>query len=129
MKKVVVLLTLSLVVHLQCGGSCLAGSAAATAAVNETTSEPPCHQHAESPSKHREDPSHAPAHANNSPCSQGQGIEAKLSGARKLILPLAAIMPAAAANLTPHRPVIVRFGFGTPPRLEDPPTLFPVLRI
>lgn len=127
MKSIVVLLTFSLVLHLQCGGSCLADSAEVKA--DQTTSEPPCHQHAESSSKRSQVPSHAPAHDDSSPCSQGQVTEFKSSVAGKVALPLAAIMPNTIENLTAHRPLIVRLSPEKAPHLADPPTLFSVLRI
>jgi len=104
-------------------------SADTKAAVDQTNSEPLCHQHAESPSKDSPVPSHAPSHDGASPCNQGQVIESKLSVGGKVTLPLVAILPHAVQNLTERRPRIIGFSLGEPRDAADPPILFSVLRI
>jgi hypothetical protein len=128
MKSVVLLLTFSLVLHLECGGSCLVDPANAKAAVDQTTSEPPCHQHAEGRSQ-SQIPSNTPAHDGTSPCSQGQVIESKLLGAGKVTLPLVAIAPHTVEHLTAFWPSIIGFSPGKPPHLSLPPDPSSVLRI
>jgi len=104
-------------------------SADAKATVDQTSSEPPCHQHAESPSKDSPAPSHAPSHDGTSPCNQGQVIESKLSVDGKVTLPSVAILPNTVQNLTDPRPRIIAFALGEPFHAADPPTLFSILRI
>ena len=128
MKGIVLFLTFSLVLHLQCAGSCLVDSANAKAAVEQTSSEPPCHQHAEGGSQSQV-PSHAPVHDGTSPCNQGQVIESKLSGGDRVTLPLVAILPHRVESLTALAPSIIQFSPGKPTHLSPSPDLISVLRI
>ena len=104
-------------------------SAEAKAIVDHTSSEPPCHQHAESPSKGSQVPSHAPSHDGTSPCNQAQVIKSDLSVGGKVTLPLVAILPHTIENLTIDGSLVRSFNAGRPPDLPPAPALISVLRI
>src|SRR5215467_15056762 len=69
-----------LLLHVQCGGSCLLSAFGTKADVSPTSSEPPCHKHQETPTKDQ-----APSHDSNSPCDQGPVTDSKLSSGGKVI--------------------------------------------
>jgi hypothetical protein len=84
-----------MLVHLQCGGSCLVeafGAPAHPAAANE---EPSCHHQQDAPA----DDNQQPSHDANAPCSRGQLIEGKTYNFGKVVLQTAAILPAEAPSL------------------------------
>src|SRR6516162_4758052 len=88
-------LVLVMLIHLQCGGSCLVeafGGPAHSAAASE---EPSCHHHQDAPA----DDNPQPSHDANAPCSRGQLIESKTYDFGKVVLQMAAILPAEAPSL------------------------------
>jgi hypothetical protein len=74
MKAVCAILITILVVHVQCGASCLVDSFRASGGNTPVSVEPPCHQHGDAP-----DQSSHPSHEKNNPCGQGTLIEAKVT--------------------------------------------------
>ena len=81
------LLIAALVVHLQCGGSCLAETLNSQTAGASSSVEPPCHEH--------QQPTDSPQqnHDRFNSCSQGPLIEAKGGASGKGMLNVAAISP------------------------------------
>ena len=95
MKLLPKFLVLVMLIHLQCGGSCLVeafGGPVHSAAANE---EPSCHHHQDAPAGDNQQPSHD----ENAPCSRGQLIESKTYDFGKVVLQTAAILPAEAPSL------------------------------
>src|SRR5262249_16143240 len=95
MKLLPKFLILVMLVHLQCGGSCLVeafGGPVPSAAANK---EPSCHHQQDAPADDKQQPSHDA----NAPCSLGQLIEAKTYNFGKVVLQTAAILPAEAPSL------------------------------
>src|SRR5262245_34012383 len=95
MKTLSTMLILLLLLHLQCGGSCLAESLD-RAMQGATDAQPPCHQHGQTPTNQPQQSSH---HVEGT-CAQGPVIEAKL-GIGKAVLQLGAILPDAIAASQP----------------------------
>jgi len=89
MKMFSALLVGVLLLHLQCGGSCLFGSFEGKIDTPSTSPEPPCHKHAEIPSKGQ-----APSRDGNSPCNQGPVADSKLSSGGKVTLQMPLMLPA-----------------------------------
>src|SRR2546427_12981760 len=89
MKMFSALLVGVLLLHLQCGGSCLFGSFEGKIDTPSTSPEPPCHKHAEIPSKGQ-----APPRDGNSPCNQGPVAASKLWSAGKGTLQMPLILSA-----------------------------------
>src|SRR2546429_5575187 len=104
MKMFSALLVGVLLLHLQCGGSCLFSSFERKIDVPSTSSEPPCHKHAEIPSKGQ-----APSRDGNSPCNQGPVADSKLSSGGKITLPMPAMLPATIGPLAAFHWGIIRF--------------------
>src|SRR5215470_10653868 len=95
MKLLPTFLVLVMLIHLQCGGSCLVeafGGPVHSAAASE---EPSCHHHQDVPA----DDNQQPSHDANAPCSRGQLIEFKTYNSGKVVLQTAAILPAEAPSL------------------------------
>ena len=74
MKTLCSSLILLLLLHLQCGGSCLAESLGLPGRTAPASTEPPCHQHGQTPVNDQQ-----PPHQADSICSQGPLIQSKLS--------------------------------------------------
>jgi len=94
-----------LVIHLQCGGLCLADS------LKSAANEQPCHQRSNVPSKLPHQPDDT-----STRCGQGSLIEARIAFAAKHML----------AVTVPVVPVLTRFvlsdeSFNPPFRAENPP--------
>src|SRR5262249_5182290 len=87
MKTLPTMLILLLLLHLQCGGSCLAESLD-RATQGATDAQPPCHQHGQTPTNKPQQSSH---HVEGT-CAQAPVIEAKLD-IGKAVLQLGAILP------------------------------------
>jgi hypothetical protein len=117
------LLITVLLLHLQCGGSCLLDSFGTKANMTSTSSEPPCHQHSETPLKDQ-----APTHDGNSLC-QGPITASKLSNGMKVTLVAAAVAPVAIETPALGSSGITRFLAVQPPHLSSPLNRLSVLRI
>src|SRR5215467_935213 len=85
-----------LLLHVQCGGSCLLSAFGTKADVSSTSSEPPCHHQEGTPTKDQ-----TPSHDSNSPCDQGPVTESKLSFAGKVTTQLPAILATAYQLVAP----------------------------
>ena len=105
MKTLCAIVTVVLVMHLQCGGLCLADSLRAPA------KEQPCHQHSNAPSDERHN-----SDDTRSRCGDGSVIEAKIAFAAKHML---TVMVAAVPVVT----IAVPSNQTCPPgfRAEKPP--------
>src|SRR6266704_7142130 len=114
MKMFSALLVGVLLLHLQCGGSCLFGSFEGKIDTPSTNSEPPCHKHAEVPSKGQ-----APARDGNSPCNQGPVANSKLSSVGKIALQMPAMLPATVGPLAGFDSGISGFIAERPPHLPS----------
>src|SRR3989442_6942588 len=79
MKFACALLLVVMALHSECGATCLA-EALRSKAAPVATSDPPCHQHQQSPSRSNEMPQDRSA-----PCSQAPTIELKASPTIKLL--------------------------------------------
>ena len=123
MKMFSALLVGVLLLHLQCGGSCLFGSFEGKIDTPSTSPEPPCHKHAEIPSKGQ-----APSRDGNSPCNQGPVADSKLSSGVKVTLQMPAI-PATVGPLAGFDFGISGFIAERPPHLPSPVVRLSVLRI
>ena len=88
-----VFLAFVLLVHLQCGGSCLIQLLGAKAQTAAPAAEPPCHQHGQMPSKGGQ-----PSHETNSPCSQDVLIQSKTL-VKKIVLNVAVLSQPAIVSL------------------------------
>src|SRR6266566_3622712 len=124
MKMFPALLVAVLLLHLQCGGSCLFGSFERKIDVPSTSSEPPCHEHAQIPSKGQ-----APSHDGNGPCNQGPITGSKLSSGGKVSLQVAAILPATVGPLAAFDCGITGFIAEKTPHLLSSVVRLSVLRI
>jgi hypothetical protein len=113
-----------LLLHLQCGGSCLLSAFGTKTDASSTSSEPPCHHQSESPSK-----TPAPAHDSNGPCDQSPVTEFKLSAAGQVPLQFVAILPTTVSYMEPYDSLIAGFTLEKPPHLPAPIVLVSVLRI
>jgi hypothetical protein len=111
MKIFSALVIAALLLHVQCGDSCLVDSLHAKAP------EPPCHKHAETPVK-----DHAPAHENNSVCSERSVIGSA-------VFQVLAILPVDTAALLPVESVVARLTVSKPPDLHSSNFLTSVRRI
>src|ERR1051326_7215951 len=78
-----------MLLHLQCGGSCLVDSFGGSIHSVAPDSEPSCHHHQDVP----ENKDQQSSHDANAPCSRGQLIESKTYDAGKILLPIAGILP------------------------------------
>ena len=115
----------ALLMHLQCGSSCLAESLGSRQQTTPISTEPPCHQHSQAPSN---DP--VPKHETNTPCTQGPAAEAKSLLCRKNVhLHVAALLPLAAPVLTLEPAIEANFRWHNPPDESSPPKAVSVLRI
>ena len=123
MKMLSALLVGVLLLHLQCGGSCLFSSFGRHVDVPATSSELPCHKHAETPSK-----APVPSRDGNSPCNQGPVADSKLSSGVKVTLQMPAI-PATVGPLAGFDFGISGFIAERPPHLPSPVVRLSVLRI
>ena len=86
------LLITVLLLHAQCGGSCLLESFGGRTNTTPAPAAPACHQHTQVPSKGRQAPQE-----NNTPCSQRSLIESSpITG--KVILQFVAVLPAVIAS-------------------------------
>src|SRR5262249_3229890 len=121
MKAVCAILITILVVHVQCGASCLVDSFGALARSAPVTAEPPCHQHSDAP-----DQSSHPLHEKNNPCGQGTLLEVKATD------PLPDIdiaLPAIAALTQFHDSSLPAVTLEHSPGTASPPIAFSNLRI
>lgn len=123
-KSLAGLLIIILMLHLQCGGSCLLESFGAKANVASPSSEPPCHQHSETPPKDK-----IPAHDGNSPCNQGPVTESKWSTGASLMVHTSAVVPGVIENPTFESVDMTGFVPEQPPHLLFPLHRLSVLRI
>lgn len=119
-----ILIALVMLMHLQCGASCLSESLGSTAQATPVSTEPACHQRANFPSNS----SHAP-HETNTPCSQGPVVEAKIMLSGKWVQHLIAVLPPAAPILSLDQSTNLTFSTHHPPDVWSPPISLPVLRI
>jgi hypothetical protein len=124
MKYVCMLLIAVLVVHLQCGGSCLAEMLSSQADVSKGSAEPPCHQHQQQSSDVPQ-----PRHDTVSSCSQGPIIDAKATASGKCALDVAAISPIVSRPPSFTAPVGPQPVVNNPPGIPDPTFATSVLRI
>jgi len=124
MKMFSALLVGVLLLHLQCGGSCLFGSFEGKIDTPSTNSEPPCHKHAEIPSKGQ-----APSRDGNSPCNQGPVADSKLSSGGKVTVPMPAMLPATVGPLAAFDCGIIRFIVEKTPHFPSSVARLSVLRI
>src|SRR5215510_14012935 len=113
-----------LLLHVQCGGSCLVSAFRTMAEPSSTSSEPPCHRHEGTPTKDQ-----APSHDSKSPCDQGPITESKLSFGGKVTSQLPAILPTACRLLAPFDWGITGFIEEKPPNLSHSLARLSVLRI
>ena len=123
MKVLCGLVIATLVLHLQCGGSCLTDSSGEKAQAASMSTEPPCHSHTEVPAKGR-----PPAHEGNSLCNQAPLTESKVSAGGKVALQFAAILPATIESLPPYGSFF-SFVPEKPAGLSSPSLRVSVLRI
>src|SRR5215467_5895678 len=124
MKMFSALLVGVLLLHLQCGGSCLFSSFGRQVDVPSTSSEPPCHKHAEIPSKGQ-----SPSRDGSSPCNQGPVADSKLSSGGKITLQMPAMLPATVESLAPFDFGITGFITKKTPHLRPSVVRLSVLRI
>jgi len=118
MKILCAILIAIVVVHLQCGGSCLGESSKIP-----VSTDPPCHQHSNTP-KDSDQP-----HESNNRCGQGSLIEAKAAGfGRHVLQPIAFIVPAAAPTIT-FGVVPIPVAVQSPPDLSTITSTVSILRI
>jgi len=114
-----------LVLHLQCGGSCLLNSAGPAPAVTSTTSpEPPCHQHSGTPSGDQTPKPHS-----NGPCDQGPLTQSTLSAAAKTGFSVAAVLPPGIETVMTPDSVTRVYNPETPPQVTSSSARLSVLRI
>jgi hypothetical protein len=109
MKSFCGLIAVLLVLHLQCGGSCLVESFATPQAAS-TAGQPPCHHQGGVPSK-----SPAPSRQTSGPCSQTSIVELKAATSKAVVLEFVAALP---------NPVVLSAASGfviTLPGRENPP--------
>jgi hypothetical protein len=87
MKYLGMLLIVALVVHLQCGGSCIAETMTSKTAAPTSSLDPPCHEH--------QQPNDSPEQNQDgfNACSQGSFIEAKAGATGKALLNVPMILP------------------------------------
>ena len=124
MKMLAALLVGVLLLHLQCGGSCLSSSFERKVDEPSTSSEPPCHKHTEVPSK-----SQAPSRDGHSPCNQGPVADSKLSSGGKVTLQVPAMLPATVGLLATFDFGITGFIPEKTPHLPSSTVRLSVLRI
>lgn len=124
MKSLCTVLIAVLVLHLQCGGSCLAESFGSAAHPLPAGEEPPCHQNAEFPSD-----SPKPSHQANNPCGQGPIIQSKLTISGKIALQFAAVLPVMVPVITVNHPIVHQSVPADPSAVLSPPIPFSILRI
>ena len=119
-------LVAALVLHLQCGGSCLLNSSgrAAIALASTSSPEPPCHQHAEMPSR-----DHAPKHDSNSPCDQGSLTQSTLSAAAKTGLNVVGVLPPGIETVVARDSATCLYRPEKPPDVRSASVPISVLRI
>jgi hypothetical protein len=110
--------------HLQCSGSCVLNSSSGRPAVVLTSSDPPCHRHAEIPSKDQ-----TPKHDANGPCDQGPPAQSTLSAAAKIALHITGILPADIGTPVADSPAAAVFNLDKPPHVSPPSIHISVLRI
>jgi hypothetical protein len=120
-----VLITVVLLMHLQCGAFCLAGSLGNGPQSTPVSTEPPCHQHTPAPTSSPQAP-----HESNTPCTQGPVLDAKLllcgKSAREQVTGAVPVTPA----LLILRPgVEIVFRTHKQPAAPSPPIASSVLRI
>src|SRR5437867_2424767 len=106
MKTLSFMLAAVMIMHLQCGGSCLSESLQAA--------QPPCHQHGSAPSKTPQVP-----HDANSPCTQGPLIESQFM----------AVLPVTIQTITLIEPISRTFTTHDPSGVWSPPIPLSILRI
>ncbi len=75
--------------HLQCGGSCIVEAFGREVHATTTETHPPCHQDRDGPADNQH-----PSHDVTSPCTQGQLIESKTYNAGKVLLEVDGVLPA-----------------------------------
>ena len=124
MKMFSALLVGVLLLHLQCGGSCLFSSFGRNVDGPATSSEPPCHKQAETPSK-----APAPSRDGNSPCNQGPVADSKSSSGGKITLQMPAMLPATVGPLATFDFGITGFIAEKRPHLPSSAARLSVLRI
>jgi hypothetical protein len=114
----------ALLLHLQCGSFCLQNSFNLKIEAASTSPEPPCHKHAENPSKGQ-----SPARDGNGPCSSGSAAESKLSTGGKVAFQFTAILPVEIGTLLEHVSDTNGSIPGFPPQSSFPIARISVLRI
>jgi hypothetical protein len=120
------LLVAVLILHLQCGGSCLLNSssrgAAALAAIS--VPEPPCHQHAELPSRNQ-----TPKHDSNNPCDHGPLAQSTLSAAAKAGVNAVGVLPPGIETVVTHDSANSVYIPEEPPHVRSVSARMSILRI
>ena len=118
------ILIVVMVLHSQCGATCLADALGGKAAVAETSSEPPCHQHQQAPLGSSDKRGET-----GNPCSQSPIIEARSSIAGKVVLQFVAAAVTAAPVTTLDQPSALTLTVPHLPGTWCPAQSFLVLRI
>jgi hypothetical protein len=110
MKTLCGLLIVVVTAHLHCGDSCLVESFSASTQTASTSTEPPCHKHAEIPSKEQQ-----PSHESKGPCSEGSVLRGKISIDGKIALELIAVLPTQVATVLTSSSAVPGFIPENPP--------------
>src|SRR5262245_59236533 len=115
MKTLCGVLICLLLLHLQCGGSCLTESLDHGNFAAPRSEEPPCHQHSQSPTNNPQPSRHA-----EGTCTQGPLISAKLSFG-KVVLESHATLPDTLGTSQPSDFELRRYTPVDPQILAPPP--------
>ncbi len=125
MKTVAAVLIAVLVLHIQCGGSCLLNSSGqAATSVSTSSPEPPCHGHAEMPSSDK-----TPKHDSNGPCDQGPITQSTLSSAAKIGFHSVGVLPSGIEMTVGRDSVSPIYNPEKPPHVISASAHISVLRI
>jgi hypothetical protein len=126
MKIVSGVLVAVLLLHVQCGGACLLNSSGRAAVTLASTGspEPPCHRHADTPSR-----DHTPKHDSNGPCDQGPLTQSTVSAAAKTGLNVAGVLPKGIETAVARDSISCAYSPEKPPHVRSASARISVLRI
>src|SRR5262249_67892 len=117
-------LILLLLLHLQCGGSCLIEAFGGAIHEAPTNTQPPCHQQGNPPPTDRQS-----SHHTESRCNQGKLIESRTYNSGKIGPEFAAVLPPTITVMMASEPGFQKMTPGTPSSVLPSPVPISILRI